>query len=79
LADARTQLEEALSTHRKCVRALMLLGDAAAADQKWEEAIEHWQRIEQQNPVYLALVAARLADAYRRLGRERQGITLLKS
>ncbi len=79
LGDARTQLEEALSTHRKCVRALMLLGDAAAADQKWEEAIEHWQRIEQQNPVYLALVAARLADAYRRLGRERQGITLLKS
>lgn len=79
MGDAQTLLGEALATHRKCVRALMLLGDAAAAEQKWEEAIEHWQRIEQQNPVYLALVASRMADAYRRLGRERQGITLLKS
>lgn len=79
MGDARTLLGEALTTHRKCVRALMLLGDAAAAEQKWEEAIEHWQRIEQQNPVYLALVASRMADAYRKLGRERQGITLLKS
>lgn len=79
MGDARSLLGEALATHRKCVRALMLLGDAAAAEQKWEEAIEHWQRIEQQNPVYLALVASRMADAYRRLGRERQGITLLKS
>lgn len=79
LSDARTLLEEALATHRKCVRALVLMGDASAADQKLEEAIDHWQRIEQQNPVYLALVASRLADAYRKLGRERQGITLLKS
>jgi lipopolysaccharide biosynthesis regulator YciM len=79
MGDARTLLGEALATHRKCVRALMLLGDAAAAEQKWDEAIEHWQRIEQQNPVYLALVASRMADAYRKLGRERQGITLLKS
>lgn len=79
LDDACALLEEALATHRKCVRALMLLGDAAAADERLEQAIDCWQRIEQQNPVYLALVAARLADAYRRLGRERQGITLLKS
>ncbi len=79
MGDARSLLGEALATHRKCVRALMLFGDAAAAEQKWEEAIEHWQRIEQQNPVYLALVASRMADAYRKLGRERQGITLLKS
>ncbi len=79
LSDARPLLEEALATHRKCVRALMLLGDMYVADQQWELAIEQWQRVEQQNPVYLALVAGRLADAYRRLGRERQGITLLKS
>jgi lipopolysaccharide biosynthesis regulator YciM len=79
LADAKPLLEEALATHRKCVRAMMLLGDMHAADHQWEQAIDHWQRIEQQNPVYLALVADRLADAYRRLGRERHGITLLKS
>ncbi|HEY9194445.1 MAG TPA: lipopolysaccharide assembly protein LapB [Methyloversatilis sp.] len=79
LVDAKPLLEEALATHRKCVRAMMLLGDVHAADHQWEQAIDHWQRIEQQNPVYLALVADRLADAYRRLGRERHGVTLLKS
>jgi lipopolysaccharide biosynthesis regulator YciM len=77
--DARPLLEDALATHRKCVRALVLMGDLHAAEQHWELAIEQWQRVEQQNPVYLALVAGRLADAYRKLGRERQGITLLKS
>jgi len=77
--DARPLLEDALATHRKCVRALVLMGDLHAAEQHWELAIEQWQRVEQQNPVYLALVAGRLTDAYRKLGRERQGITLLKS
>jgi lipopolysaccharide biosynthesis regulator YciM len=78
-SDARPLLEDALATHRKCVRAQVLLGDLHAAEQNWALAIEQWQRVEHQNPVYLALVAGRLADAYRKLGRERQGITLLKS
>ncbi len=45
---------------------------------RFEEAIEAWKRIEQQTPVYLALVAERLLDAHRRLGREDQGLQLLR-
>lgn len=72
-------LGEALGTHRKCVRALIMLGEIHAAREHWREAIEQWQKVEQQNPVYLALVAAKLGEAYRRLGQSQQGIVLLKS
>ena len=35
--------------------------------------------VEKQNPIYLALVAERIMDAYRRLGELEQGIQLLRS
>ena len=76
--EARQLLEEALATHRKSVRATLLLGDLHAAAGDLEAAIEAWKRIEQQNPVYLALVAAKLMDAYRKLGRSEQGLQLLR-
>jgi lipopolysaccharide biosynthesis regulator YciM len=76
--EARAQLEEALATHRKSVRATILLGDLHAAGGDQEAAIEAWKRIEQQNPVYLALVAAKLMAAYRKLGRGREGLQLLR-
>jgi lipopolysaccharide biosynthesis regulator YciM len=41
------------------------------------EAIDAWQRIEQQDPAYLALVAQRLLEAYRKLERRDEGIALL--
>jgi len=71
-------LEEALATHRKSVRATMLLGDLHAVGGDHEAAIEAWKRIEQQNPVYLSLVAAKLMEAYRKLGRSREGLQLLR-
>jgi lipopolysaccharide biosynthesis regulator YciM len=40
-------------------------------------AIESWQRIEQQDPAYLALVAQRLLESYRKLERRDEGIALL--
>jgi lipopolysaccharide biosynthesis regulator YciM len=40
-------------------------------------AIEAWQRIEQQDPAYLALVAQRLLESYRKLERRDEGIALL--
>jgi lipopolysaccharide biosynthesis regulator YciM len=43
-----------------------------------EAAIETWSRIESQNPEYLPLVAERLSEGYRRLGRIDAGLTLLK-
>ncbi|MBI4987981.1 MAG: lipopolysaccharide assembly protein LapB [Rhodocyclales bacterium] len=76
--EALKLLEEALATHRKSVRATILLGDLHAAAGDMESAIEAWKRIEQQNPVYLALVAAKLTEAYRKLGRGEQGLQLLR-
>ncbi len=76
--NARRLLEEALAANRQSVRATVLLGDLLASGGDLEGAIEAWQRIEQQNPVYLALIAARLMDAYRKLGRNDQGLQLLR-
>ena len=75
---AQELLEQALATNRKCVRANMLLGDLHAATGDLDPAIDAWKRIEQQNPIYLALVAARLRDAYTKLGRSDQGLQLLR-
>jgi lipopolysaccharide biosynthesis regulator YciM len=42
-----------------------------------DRAIEHWKRIESQNPAFLALVAQRLLEAHREVGRLEEGLTLL--
>ncbi|WIM06491.1 MAG: lipopolysaccharide assembly protein LapB [Candidatus Nitricoxidivorans perseverans] len=76
--EARRQLDEAVAVNRKCVRATILLGDLAESEGRVEEAIEAWNRVEQQNPVYVALVADKLMEAHRKLGRERQGAQLLR-
>ncbi len=74
---ARAQLEAALEAHRKSVRASLQLGDLEKAAGSQDRAIEHWQRIESQNPAYLALVAQRLLDAHRASGKLEEGLTLL--
>ena len=74
---ARALLKSALDAHRKCARASLQLGDLERAAGNTDAAIEHWKRIETQNPPYLALVAQRLLDAYRDSGRLEQGLTLL--
>jgi lipopolysaccharide biosynthesis regulator YciM len=68
----------ALQANRRCVRATMMLGDLAAREGNHAAAIETWQRIEEQNPAYLALVAKRLLDSYRVLGRLDEGLTRVK-
>jgi len=75
---ALAHLEQALQSNRKCARANVLLGDMRAAAGDHAAAIEAWKRIEQQNPAYLALVAQRLLDSYRVLGRQDEGLTLLR-
>jgi lipopolysaccharide assembly protein B len=75
---AREALALALQANRRCVRATMMLGDLAAREGNHAAAIETWQRIEEQNPAYLALVAKRLLDSYRVLGRLDEGLTRVK-
>jgi lipopolysaccharide biosynthesis regulator YciM len=76
---ARDLLDAALADNRKCVRATLLLGELAAKVGAGETAIEHWRRIEQQNPVYLSLVAEKLMAVQVQLGRMEQGREMLRS
>lgn len=75
---ARAYLEQALQVDPQAVRATIMLGDMASLEKNYSKAIEIWQRIEQQNPQYLPLVAERLLDAYRHNGQADTGISLLQ-
>ena len=71
-------LQTALERNRKCVRASLLQGDIHFQQDQVTVAIECWQRIEQQDPPYLALVAKRLLEAFRKLERREEGLQLLR-
>ena len=77
-----TQAEEnllrALGANRKCVRANIQLGELHALAGQADQAIEAWKRIEQQRPAFVAIVARRILDSYRVLGRSEEGLTLLR-
>jgi lipopolysaccharide assembly protein B len=77
--DALPLLEKALQTDRKNVRATLLAGDALLAKQDVEGALLTWRRVEQQSVPHVALVAQRLMDGYRAVGRPQEGVNLLKS
>lgn len=76
---ARKAVDNALAVNRRCVRASLILGDIHASMGDDEAALAAWKRVENQDAVYLALVAERMMDAYRRLGRVDQGMALLRS
>ena len=78
-AKAAVELEAAFAAYRGCARATLLTGDVDAQQGRFVEAIATWQKIESQNPAFLALAADRFADAYRRLPDAEQGIRVLKS
>ena len=79
-AEAALQvLEQALAADRKSVRATMLLGDVYLAQGDTEAALLTWRRVEQQSVPHVALVAQRLMDGYRALGRPLEGINLLNA
>lgn len=71
-------LEQALTANRKCVRANLVLGEWAAREGDHAQAIEIWKRIEGQNPAYLFLVADKLLESYRALGKTHEGLNLLR-
>jgi lipopolysaccharide biosynthesis regulator YciM len=73
------ELERALALHRGCARANLLHGDLAMQESDVRGALTAWQRIESQDPAYLALAADRFADAYRKLHDLATGIRLLRN
>ncbi|EXI82464.1 MAG: tetratricopeptide repeat protein [Candidatus Accumulibacter appositus] len=75
---AENFLQMALERNRKCVRASLLQGDLQFQQDHFAAAIASWQRIEQQDPTYLALVAKRLLDAFRKQERREAGLQLLR-
>jgi lipopolysaccharide biosynthesis regulator YciM len=76
---ARPHLESALTHHRLCVRAHVLLGDLEMRAGNPGAAIDAWKRIETQNPAFLALVAERIYNAYEKMGRPDEGLNLLRA
>ena len=78
-ATVRAEIDLALATHRGCARANLVAGDLAAQSGDHRGAIDAWQRIESQNPAFLALAADRFADAFRKLRDVPAGIRLLRN
>ena len=78
LIAAREHLQQALRDCPNAVRATMMLGDMLAEEGRAQDAIDTWKNIETQDAQYLPLVAERLLNTYRSLGREMDGIALLR-
>lgn len=76
---ALAMLDKALAADRKNVRATMLIGDVYLSKGDVEAALLAWRRVEQQSVPHVALVAQRLMDAYKAVGRAQEGVNLLKS
>ena len=68
----------ALETNRKCVRANMLLGEVYFNLEDYKNAIDIWQLIEKQNFHYLPLIIEKMFDAYLRLNKLKECLTLIK-
>ena len=68
----------ALEINRKCVRANFLLGELYFNQEDYETAIATWQLIEKQNHLYLPMIVNKLFDAYVRLNKVKEGLTLIK-
>ncbi len=78
-ATAQRELDAAFAAYRGCARATMVAGDAQLQQGDVAGALMLWQKIETQNPAFLALAADRMADAWRKQGAVAQGIRVLRS
>jgi lipopolysaccharide biosynthesis regulator YciM len=74
---AKQQLGLALDANQNCVRANSMLGEIEAEAGAHEAAISIWKRIEFQQPDHLSLIAAKMLNSYRALGKIDDGIKLL--
>ena len=78
-SDAMALLDKALQADRCSVRATILHGDALLAQGDTEGALMTWRRVEHQSVPHVALVAQRLMDGYRKVGRPQEGVNLLRA
>lgn len=78
-SDAMQLLDKALLADRSSVRATILIGDAQLVHGDTEAALATWRRVEHQSVPHVALVAQRLMDGYRKVGRPQEGVNLLRS
>ena len=74
---ANKSLIKALDEYKDCVRANILLGDICESEEKFEEAISYWKKVEYQQPDYLGLVASKILNAYQRLNMLNEGLSVL--
>jgi lipopolysaccharide biosynthesis regulator YciM len=74
---ARTELGRALKANSGNVRATILLGEVEQAAGNHTAALAYWERVEQQNPQYLPLVAERIMQSYQAIEREADGAKML--
>ncbi|MET0265871.1 MAG: lipopolysaccharide assembly protein LapB [Duganella sp.] len=77
--EALQLLDKSLASDRNNVRATMLIGDAQLAKGDIEGALLTWRRVEQISVPHVSLVAQRLMEGYRKVGRPQEGVNLLKS
>lgn len=77
--DALPLLDKSLQADRVNVRATLLIGDAQLAKDDVEGALMTWRRVEQISVPHTALVAQRMMDGYRKVGRPLEGVNLIKS
>ena len=79
LGEAERHVDAALAVNPRCVRASLIRGDICVAQGRDQDALAAWKRIENQDPVYLALAAERIMEACARLGRLDEGQQLLRA
>ena len=77
--DALPLLDKSLQADRVNVRATLLIGDAQLVQDDIEGALMTWRRVEQISVPHTALVAQRMMDGYRKVGRPLEGVNLIKS
>lgn len=77
LEEAKEFLKQALNSDRQSVRALIALGDIAMLEQNAELALSYWTRVEQVSPDHMALVIARMAQAYEQIGHHEQATNIV--
>ncbi len=75
---AKDYVARALETNRKCVRANILLGEIYFNLENYEEAIATWQLIEKQNYNYLPFIVDKMFEAYVRLDKLKECLTLIR-